>query len=217
MNFSDKLLEKIRNDGAWDTVKNYIFEKTFISKLVYHITDWRHRSQSRNLNLWIINNSTLPQEVKDLVEHFRKLSEIEKVKESLKFVNKHISYVSDIKSTWKVSEHWQNPEETWMLKTGDCEDGSILLYAILNYLDVSDEDLFVSCGWVKEPFTNKEVGHAYIVWINPDDMMSYALDWCYYYTTSVTLKYPYHVRGLYFHGTKEWFRFNRSNSWVQRF
>jgi hypothetical protein len=216
MQFSDKLIDKLKTEGTFDLVKNYIFEKTFVGKIIYYVTDWRYRSQSRNLNLWIINNSLLPDEVKEKVEPFRKLCELKKVKESLKFVNKHLSYKSD-KEVWKVGEHWASAEETWKLKQDDCEGGSTLLYSILNYLDVSDDNLYITCGDVQEPFTNKEVGHCYLIWINPDDMQEYALDWCYYYSTSVNLNTPYQIRGLYYHGTKEWFRFNKSGSWTHRY
>jgi predicted transglutaminase-like cysteine proteinase len=210
MQFSDKLIEKLKNEGSWGTVKNYIFEKTFIGKLIYYVTDWRYRSQSKNLNLWIKDNSTLPDEVKELVEPFRNLNEFDKVKKSLEFVNKNITYRSD-KEVWKVEEHWANPIETWQLKQDDCEGGAVFLYSILNYLGVPDDSLFIVAGDVMGG------GHCYLVWVSSKDMQEYALDWCYWYSTSIKLNTPYHIIASYYYGMKEWFRFNKTGSWVHRY
>jgi len=152
----------------------------------------------------------LPNEVREHIEDWKSLSNKKKVEKCLRFVNAKITYITDDKSTWKVPEYWQTPEETWKLKQGDCEDGSILLYAMLNYLGIKDTDLFIVTGDVNGG------GHCYIIWINPDDMQEYAIDWCYWFTTSVRLNTPYQIRGLYYHGTKEWFRFNKSGSWTHR-
>lgn len=55
------------------------------------------------------------------------IEEIETMEEALIFMNENISYRLD------YQDYWQFPEETFNLKTGDCEDTSALLAHILIY------------------------------------------------------------------------------------
>lgn len=51
--------------------------------------------------------------------------------EAMKWVYTTVTYKSDMEQ-WNVSDVWQTPETTLKLKTGDCEDYSILFMSILH-------------------------------------------------------------------------------------
>ncbi len=54
----------------------------------------------------------------------------EKVYKLFDFVKRNIRYISD-KTSVGYTEFWQFANETMLLKTGDCEDGAILLASLL--------------------------------------------------------------------------------------
>ena len=131
------------------------------------------------------------------------------MQEILKYVHDDYKFVSD-EITWKVGEKWQTPNETYSLKTGDCEDGALLIYTIANYLAIPDSRIWVACGSVLGG------GHSYVVYRREHDECNYVYDWCYYYSKSYKTKIAYLDRVEYNYGTKEWFRFNRTNSFKLR-
>jgi predicted transglutaminase-like cysteine proteinase len=55
-------------------------------------------------------------------------------------VNRLLKYREDIR-LWKTGEYWASPVETLSRRAGDCEDYSILKYALLRDLGVKDEDM----------------------------------------------------------------------------
>jgi hypothetical protein len=68
-----------------------------------------------------------------------------KILKILKFVNQYITYQTDV-NIWKATEKWQTAEETWNIKTGDCEDGAILIYVLANHYGISDEQIRIVAG-----------------------------------------------------------------------
>jgi predicted transglutaminase-like cysteine proteinase len=122
-----------------------------------------------------------------------------------KYVRLNIRYVGD-KTVWSADEYWETPTECWDKKEGDCEDGAILTYSWMKQAGFSDDQVFLVAGDVKGG------GHCYVDYISFDDGCDYTLDWCYWPTG--TLKVKYGLNNNYFCGTKEWFRFNASGSYV---
>ena len=91
----------------------------------------------------------------------------------LGWIKKNIKYKSD-KLIWKVDEYWQSPLETLQLKTGDCEDGAILLYVLCRFLGVSENKLKILCGTVTGG------GHCFCAYTPSSyPWMFVFLDWCY--------------------------------------
>ena len=70
------------------------------------------------------------------------------VRQVLAYYNRRITYLGDIKK-WKVEEKWQTPKLTWLLQTGDCEDGALLIYCTLHWLGIPDEQLYIATGDVE--------------------------------------------------------------------
>jgi hypothetical protein len=130
-----------------------------------------------------------------------------KAKKCLNWVKRNVKYTTDSVS-WKMSEYWQLPHETLERGTGDCEDGCLLLYALMKKNGFHDDQLFITCGSVEGG------GHCYLVYVSSEDAVHYVLDWCYWPSDSLVVKYGENPN--YFFGTKEWFRFNSTSAYVRR-
>ncbi len=202
------LPEKFANNPI---VLDYVRSKSLFKTLVKYVIDWRYKSKRVNLQKWCLEYcqvSALPRQVKDDMRYLKqsKLSNDKKMKKILEYVHNNITYVSDSKN-WKVAEKWQTPKETWALKSGDCEDGSVLIYAIAHYIGIPDYQLRIVAGDVIGG------GHCYVIYTSNKNAIEYPIDWCYWYSISRTLSIPYVKRNEYMNGEKEWFSFNMTNSY----
>lgn len=183
-------------------VLSYIHKVGFLETVVYYVLDYRTRQQIHLLN-WLRNNLELPGDIIVKTQHISlKSTNKEKMLAILKFVHLYIDYKSD-KSVWNVEEKWQTPMETWGMKTGDCEDGALLIYALAKYYEIPDIQLYIVAGEV-----GNNQGHCYIVYISEEDGLGYPIDWCYWYDQSVRMDYPYVKDVKYMGGLCEWWRFN---------
>jgi len=190
-------------------LQNYLKERSLFETIIYWMIDWKTR-RSVKLKSWInvcLNEKVLDDIIKDnSLSNIKDWSNTRKVKRVLQLVNKSITYKRD-KDVWDCGDKWQRPAETWNLKTGDCEDGAILIYCLLNKLGVPDRLLRIACGDVDGG------GHAYVVFRSDEDSLEYPVDWCYWYRDSVGIRTPYVIRNEYFNGKKEWFSFNSHSSY----
>jgi hypothetical protein len=126
---------------------------------------------------------------------------------ALAWVKQTLSYTGDV-TAWGMTERWQLPWETMARKTGDCEDGALLLLEVLRQNGIPANQLYLVAGDVEGG------GHAYVVWRSDEDMLEYVLDWCYWPRDSLVI--PYELNVNYFHGTREWFRFNWEGAFVKK-
>lgn len=151
----------------------------------------------------------------------------EKCRKAWSFVRQNMRYYGDMK-LWNAYEKWQTPLETWTLfykeeknklvkstqgepntfRAGDCEDGALLIMAILRQAKVPEWQYRIVAGDVLGG------GHAYVVWLSDEDLTEYTLDWCYW--PEDTFKRSYFQNVNYFLGGKEWFSFNTEKSFTQR-
>lgn len=206
LQLSKELQNKLRADGTFYQVKDYIFQKTFFKTIINYIIDWRYKGVSKNLQEWLLANSDAPNGVKNELKDLKNLKKNDSLmRQLLAFVNRNITYVPDA-TTWKVEEKWQTPEETWSSMNGDCEDGAILLYSIAKWIGFDESRLRIVCGEVVGG------GHAYLLY-TADDGNDYPMDWCYWYEKSKSMKESYDERSDYYYGAREWFRFNALDSW----
>jgi len=155
----------------------------FWNTIVTYVLDRRFR-KSYNLRNWIKEQITNPSEVvlKELKEVPHHPNDYDRqALEILKWVTARTKYTGDHK-TWGVLEKWQTAEETIQLRTGDCEDGAILIYVLSVLKGIPPNRLLIMAGNVYDPFTKKTAGHAWVAYrpysypLNP-----VFLDWCYYY------------------------------------
>ncbi|MFB3765164.1 MAG: transglutaminase family protein [Methanotrichaceae archaeon] len=86
-----------------------------------------------------------------------------------KYVAESITYIID-KDAEGIDDFWQFPEETLMLKKGDCEDSSFLLATLLLASGISDHCVRVALGKVVS--AEGASGHAWVVYQNENGV------WC---------------------------------------
>ena len=192
-------------------IQRHIREINLFETIVLYFLDWRVK-KAVNLKHWIRTQLEDPllDEILDQVGIYNSnLSNRVKVRTVLKFVNTKLTYKTD-KVVWNTDEKWQTIKETWEKKTGDCEDGTILAYCLLNKLDVPDSQQRISAGNVVGG------GHAYLVWLSDEDGIEYPVDWTYWFNESFKLSIPYVQRRNYNYGQTEWFSFNSTAGYRAR-
>lgn len=91
----------------------------------------------------------------------------------LNYVRSYVAYRSD-KVVQGIDEFWQYPEETLELRSGDCEDGAILLSNLMFHAGIPFWRIRLNAGPVKGG------GHAYVTYCRQTDNQFVTLDWCYW-------------------------------------
>lgn len=146
----------------------------------------------------------------------------EKVVFALKWIISNLKYVGDIEKLKKV-EYWQSAYETFTDRTGDCEDGAILMYKICIYLGVPSWKVRLMASYVA--YKGTVAGHCYLVYTtfgNKDLAMNwYVTDWCYYPSLSLNNFKNISILEIDMYNPSEksnpiWFAFNEDYEWAQK-
>lgn len=180
---------------------------------IYYILDSGLR-KSVNLQNWFQNIVSNPCD--ELIKIANTIKDNDNpdytVTDILHWVNKNITYVQD-NVKWKLAERWQTPEETLSLRTGDCEDGAILIAALVHYKKVPSNRWLINCGDVVGG------GHAYFSYKPSEYPLNWCfMDWCYYYDGAVPEdRTKYYIKDATIYGDaqyqKLWFAFNDKKSY----
>lgn len=91
------------------------------------------------------------------------------------WVKNNVKYVSD-KQAHYMEEFWQSPDETWSRKSGDCEDGALLLVKLMELAGIPAFRRKICCGNVL--INVSSVGHAYVIYLRESFNDWFVLDWC---------------------------------------
>jgi len=176
----------------------------FLKRAIYWMIDSKFR-KSVFLSKWLtIQVDNAPQDLKALAFTLTRDSHDKTIIEILKWVRQKITYVGDIEA-WGMNEKWQTPMETFKLKTGDCEDGAILVYTLGTLAGIPKEQLFIGAGLVIGG------GHAYIIYGADHDGVDRVIDWCYWFdSNAISNRMFYEDDKRYI---EEWFRFNTDGSY----
>ena len=156
-----KFIDKIKECGLGWIFKDYLYR-----------IDWRKPDKvsiknmlKRELNIFHMSAFDLP--------NYRFRSRDERIIFILRWVIDNIRYIKDIQR-WSVAEKWQYCDETLNLRTGDCEDGAILIYTWARYLKIPPSHIKLCCGNVVGG------GHAWVEYKSEKTDKWYKIDWCYY-------------------------------------
>ncbi|MHA1347064.1 MAG: transglutaminase-like domain-containing protein [Candidatus Heimdallarchaeaceae archaeon] len=195
--YSKKFMEKFGTD-----VHKAKLEIGFIKKVVYWIIDSKYRKSVR-LSNWLneqVNN--IDPALLLIALSLKGKNNDETIINILKWVHRDIKYKSD-KEVWEMSEKWQKAITTFDLKTGDCEDGAILIYVLARLANIPLSQITIAAGEVTGG------GHAYCIYSADCDGRDRFIDWCYYYDSKqVRFRATHNKRYI-----TEWFRFNEENSY----
>ena len=189
---------------------NYVIQqkdKWRIPKAIWYKLDWRN-DKLRNLHKWFCESL---EEIGEDSKFMAKVTFFNTIKDPnlkavaiLRYVKRILTYISD-ETVWYVKEKWQTPLETWTIRTGDCEDGAILLAAFFSICGISSKQWSVVCGDVKGG------GHAYFLFTSNLNAITYVLDWCYWYNSDTIPKRKTFFKDLKYYDV--WFGFNNMKSW----
>ena len=151
----------------------------------------------------IVKKSNLVKETMDLTAHACQ-----------RYVCRHLRYIGDEKSS-KLEECWQFPNETVLLKTGDCEDGAILMASLMLNAGIPSWRVRVTAGMVQEAPTAEAGGHAYVTYCREQDNNWVILDWCYFADSKISVSNkPLANKVKYYKDI--WFSFNNLFSWSHK-
>lgn len=143
------------------------------SRPITYRLDWRY-TNAIYLKNWINEQMTdIGGEIKMVAKSIKGSDNDEKILNVLHWVFSNIDYKSD-KERWKTTEKWQTPYETYSLKTGDCEDGAILLFTLARLAGISANQIRIVCGDVRGG------GHCWVEYISDSNGQTYYIDWCYW-------------------------------------
>lgn len=142
----------------------------------------------------------------------------------LRWVKANITYKGDIQ-TRKAAEYWQTYKETLNTKTGDCEDGAILMYVLCRLSGIPANRLYIAAGDVNGG------GHAFLTYKPSYDPTSFSfLDWCYWFDNRPMKARPMfrivgkEIKESIFNKVKDfrldnyyriWFLFNEDNTYLR--
>ena len=129
----------------------------------------------------------------------------EKANKALLLVNRKIKYTT-AKDKAHKGEYWQFANETWNSKSGDCEDGAILMANIMIASGIPYWRIRVNAGDVKGG------GHAYVTYLKEEDNTWYVMDWCYYGDESFSFGMTWKDAKKYF---GIWFSFNKKYAFIK--
>jgi hypothetical protein len=131
-----------------------------------------------------------------------------------KWVVCNLQYLGDDINNYTM-EYWQFPFETLADKTGDCEDGALLIASLALNAGVPSFRIRVVAGMVQPAPTAPQGGHGYVSYLREADNQWVILDWCYLEDSSIPVSSkPLHKNNPYY---KEiWFSFNDKYSWSDR-
>ncbi|MBI2136572.1 transglutaminase domain-containing protein [Candidatus Woesearchaeota archaeon] len=104
----------------------------------------------------------------------------EKIIQILRFVHKLLTYKTD-NEVWQLPEYWQDFNETYRIRVGDCEDGSNMILTLARLSGISPARVFLRVGDVRDPSNSANIlKHAWVVY-RSDDRQLFNIDWTYYF------------------------------------
>lgn len=153
-----------------------LLEKKFEWKYAFkYVLDWRDR-KAINLTDWLKSQIGEANGLDVLAEQLKKDTEHETAASILEWVYYNIVYTGDM-AKWKTEEKWQTAMQTYMDRSGDCEDGAVLFFVLCRKAGIPYNHVRIVAGEVNDGKGNSG-GHCWAEYIVPP--FSYCMDWCYW-------------------------------------
>jgi len=186
------------------------YRRPFLWSIFMYMIDHRTR-KIVNIQRWLkqqLKDSENNEEMLKIINNCRKRTDDQTVISLLSWVIDNITYMKD-SERYKSPEVWQTPEETLLLKSGDCEDFSILLLCLMRLADIEPNRVQLVAGNVE--YNNRVEGHAYLVYLPEEDGVLRALDGTYFASKRRIEIRPPWSEIKYYH--KPWFMVNDKRYW----
>jgi len=194
----------------------YFDGRNTIKRAISYIIDHKYR-KSVSVVPWLREqfysaSPELKEQVKKIVNHIKADDFDKRALTLYHWVAKNITYTSDHKK-WGYAEKWEDVNNVFETRKGDCESGALLLYVMCRLAGIPEYKLFIIAGSVQGG------GHAWVAY-RPQPHWMVFLDWCYWPDLR-----PMSKRGAFFiidnqiHGSDSryyytWFVFNEKKSIV---
>ncbi len=165
------------------------FKNTVFGELARRMRTTRYFKQLHSkdnfysdINEWLkkqVNHSPLAEKIV-MAQKWRQITNNDDylMRQILVWVKQNLKYMSD-KELYGQVEYWATPDETIEKSSGDCEDGSILIFVLAALSGVDMRKVYLTWGSVIGG------GHCYITYIRDWDGEEVVMDWCYWYTSIV--------------------------------
>lgn len=160
-------------------------------------------------NFFTLNDESLKNIVTGL--NLSSQTDNQKALTCFKWISTNFPYKSD-STNYGAGEFWCMPYESLAKKSGDCEDGAILLANLLIIAGVPSWKVRINCGYVFEPIKKIQSGHAYLTFFDDIKEKWVILDWCYYPNLKKIVDREEYKKESMYQGV--WFSFNNENSWA---
>lgn len=128
-----------------------------------------------------------------------------------KWTVQNIKYIGDDLNEG-VIEYWQFPFETLTAKTGDCEDGALLIAALAINAGIPSFRIRIVAGVVQESETAPTGGHGYVAYLRQTDNEWVIIDWCYKEDSNIPVSEKTILKDNAYY-KKIFFSFNDEFSW----
>lgn len=192
----------------WDIFRPYIWDHKWLQSNVKYVT---HYGKNKvDVKSVFVDDYMVHSFTKELVK--RCTTNDQKAYMIWKWVKHNIKYKSDYK-LHGVKEYWQTPHETYFNKTGDCEDGAILMVKMWRYAGIPAYQCKLAAGYVEVDY--KPVGHAYAIYLKEYTNKFIIMDWCYW-AGKVPARWRFNKSHADCPEYQEiWWTSNDKNSWAQ--
>lgn len=206
-------------------VYDYLQERNLVQRIVKYVLNWKGTRTAIYLKKWLedqmvdaFKDVELLEFVKLTVGSYYQTEKYDKI--MLKILQKCGNYQGFLQYktddyVWSVKEYWQKYWETFEKRTGDCEDGAILMYVMARVAGVPSNRLLLFAGTVTGG------GHCWLAYRPTFDPLHFRfIDWCYYTTYKDMDKRPlFWVVGNEIRGDDPryktmWWCFNENNTYV---
>ena len=209
----NKLTKEVEEIPRSDLLRDYYNQKyptvpIFYNGRYLYSTNTRFKVDVRNF--FTLNDENLHNITKSL--RTANMTDNQKALACLKWVIQNVSYITDQKQ-YGVSEYWDFPFETLKTMKNDCESQSILLANLMLISGIPNWKIRIVAGYVFEPISKRQVGHAYTVMFDEETEKWKILD-CTFYPNIKLIKdrEEYKKEKMY---QDIWFSFNNEFSWTK--
>ena len=163
-------------------------DSNWVNRIYYWIVDRLNGSNLINLTYWLAPQIASPLRALEEYVIYRKWKEMDQDKaviEILKYVHANCKYIGDHEKD-KVADRWQVADETFLEKSGDCEDGAVLILVLCRLAGIPYTRIRLAASHVANPYNGMMAGHAYVKYkpefkATGDDDTWVVLDWCWFY------------------------------------
>lgn len=162
---------------GWKSILNKAGLGWFFSN-AWHQVDWRDKSFYKDIKVFLQEEVNRVQYLdtpyfknpKNPSDNDTTMLNIQR------WIKQYIRYMNDF-DKHKTLEYWQNARETYETRSGDCEDGAVLMFALARKARISPAKLRLVAG---EVFYNGKIqGHCWVEYFSDAQLKWHVIDWCW--------------------------------------